>query len=285
MNVREALASTAACLKSAGIESSSLDASLLLAHILNTTRTSLFAMGTDALADNALTAFRALVDRRLNGECAAYILGKKEFRGLEFLVNHSVLVPRPETETLVETAISVLNMEQAAVSPIRILDLCTGSGAVAVSLKSERPQLDVWASDISPQAIETAKTNTARLLPGASIHFYQGDLYNALPAMQFSVIVSNPPYIPTDVIKTLAPEVQNEPHLALDGGHTGLEIIERIIEGAPKYLRSGGTLLMEADPRQMKNITILLEKRGFSDIQLYNDLSGQERAIKGAYKA
>lgn len=146
------------------------------------------------------------------------------------------------------------------------------------------PQLEVFAADICPQALETAKTNAARLLPDASVQFYQSDLYDALPAVRFSAIVSNPPYIPADEIKSLAAEVQNEPHLALNGGQTGLEIIKRIIKGAPEYLRRGGALLLEADPRQMKNIAILLENKGFQDVKLYHDLSGRERVITGIYE-
>jgi len=284
MNVREALANGSADLKSAGIESSSLDASLLLAHVLNTTRTALMAKGTDALTCDALAAFRALIERRLNGECAAYILGRKEFMGLEFLVNKSVLVPRPETETLVETAINIINKRKTADFNC-VLDLCTGSGAIAVSIKNKMPQLEVCVADICAQALETAKTNAARLLPDTVIHFYQGDLYEALPpASQFSVIVSNPPYIPSEEIKTLAAEVQNEPRIALDGGHTGLEIIKRIIESAPDYLLKGGTLLLEtAGTKQTEKIAVLLENRGFRNINTYKDLSGQERVIGGVY--
>ena len=286
MNIREALVSGSAELKSGGIESSSLDASLLLSHILNTTRAALLAHGTDEIADDALASFRALVQRRLDGECTAYILGKKEFRGLDFLVNKSVLVPRPETETLVETAINLLNEKKVTVESVCVLDLCTGSGAIAVSIKNEMPQAQVYAADICPQALETAKTNAARLLRGsATIHFFQGDLFNALPKKQFSLIASNPPYIPTEEIKTLAAEVQNEPLIALDGGHTGLEIIERIIEGAPEHLVKGGILLMEtAGAKQTGKIVPLLEKKGFHDIKSYKDLSGAERVISGVYE-
>jgi len=290
MKTRDALAEGSAELKAGGIDSPSLDASLLLAHVMNTARASLLAHGTDAITDDALAAFRALIQRRLNGECAAYILGKKEFRGLEFLVNKSVLVPRPETETLVETAVNILNKKNKEAEIIRVLDLCTGSGAIAVSIKSEMPEAEVWATDISEQALETAKTNAARLLQVSAVLFYQGDLFNALPdnaqsVEKFSVIVSNPPYISTEEIKTLALEVQNEPLVALDGGHTGLEIIERIIEGAPDYLQKNGALLMEtAGAKQTKKIAVLLEKGGFTNINIYKDLSGQERVIEGVYE-
>jgi len=282
MTIREAIVQASAELKKAGIESSSLDASLLLAHILNTSRTALIASGADLLAEENLTALRALIQRRLNGECTAYIIGKKEFRGLEFFVNQSVLVPRPDTETLVEAAITVIS--EQGVSDISVLDLCTGSGAVAISLKNEMPHLEVSASDISAQALETAKANAQRLLPDSSIQFYSGDLYSAIPQSPFNLIVSNPPYIPTEKIKTLSAEVQNEPRIALDGGKSGLEIIKRIIDGAPVYLKRGGTLLLEADPCQMKDIKILLAEKGFKDIKLYIDLSGQTRVIGGSYE-
>ena len=182
MTIREATAQGAARLKAAGIETPSLDASLLLAHVLDTGREALAAKGEEELSQEAIAALRALLDRRINGECAAYILGKKEFFGLEFLVNPHVLVPRPDTEILVEAALEIIKKEKIADNKIRILDLCTGSGAVAVSLKHEMPQIEVYATDISAEALQTAKTNAARLLGENQIHFCPGDLYNALPA-------------------------------------------------------------------------------------------------------
>jgi len=286
MTIREATAQGAARLKAAGIETPSLDASLLLAHVLDTGREALAAKGEEELSQEAIAALRALLDRRINGECAAYILGKKEFFGLEFLVNPHVLVPRPDTEILVEAALEIIKKEKIADNKIRILDLCTGSGAVAVSLKHEMPQIEVYATDISAEALQTAKTNAARLLGENQIHFCPGDLYNALPASisSYNIIVSNPPYIPTDEIKTLSAEVQNEPRLALDGGKDGLEIIKRIVEKAPENLTQGGALLLEAAPYQMEEIKRLLENRGFKDIKLYKDLSGQKRVIGGRYE-
>ena len=222
MIIREAIANACAVLKTAGIDTPSLDASLLLAHILKISRTSLATRSAEPLSQENMEEFFALVERRKKGECAAYILGKKEFRSLEFLVTPSVLVPRPDTETLVEAAMSIIK-EQAessnivSANTISVLDLCTGSGAVAVSLKNEMPCLDVHACDISPEALNIAKENARLLLGKNQIHFYQGDLYDALPHSPFSLIVSNPPYVPTDEIKTLSAEVQNEPRLALDG--------------------------------------------------------------------
>jgi len=276
MIVREALAQGGTDLKFAGIETPGLDASLLLAFVLNTNRTSLLAAGTETLSEKVCSAFCELIERRCNGECVAYLIGKKEFRGLEFEVNPSVLVPRPDTETLVDAALGIRDA-------VRVLDLCTGSGAVAISLKNEMPELEIHATDISTEALETAKRNAIRLLPNSKIQFYQGDLYNALPDLKFDLIVSNPPYIPSREIETLSAEVQNEPRIALDGGADGLDIIKRIISGAPGYLLNRGALLMEADPRLMNDISNMLEKRGFKDIQLYKDISDSQRVIGGVY--
>jgi release factor glutamine methyltransferase len=345
MIIREALAAASADLAAAGIDTPSLDAQLLLANVLKISRTILAARATEPISQKNTEEFSALVERRKKGECAAYILGKKEFRDLEFLVNPSVLVPRPDTETLVEAAISVIKellrmrneklrmrnekLEMSnektegfdiySANSIKVLDLCTGSGAVAVSLKNEMPWLDVHASDISAEALEIAKGNAWRLLGENQISFYQGDLYNALhhssplipnssplipnsslpipnsslpipnsslliPHSSYSLIISNPPYIPTDEITTLSAEVQNEPRLALDGGKTGLEIISRIIEGSHNFLRRGGSLLLEADPRQMEKIASLLAGKGYYDIKLYKDLGGRERVIGGIHE-
>jgi len=284
MLIREALAQGSADLKYAGIKTPGLDASLLLAHILNTDRTKLIAKGTDRLSEKKCAAFCELIERRANGECSAYIIGKKEFRGLEFEVNNSVLVPRPETETLVETAIDIIKKNSQNNPIVNIIDLCTGSGAVAISIKNEMPTCEITATDISTNALNTAIRNAEKLLGDNLIKFLQGDLYDALPCplpISLSLIVSNPPYIPSEEIQTLSAEVQNEPHIALDGGISGLEIIERIIEKAPDNLQKNGYLLLEADPRQMEQITILLEKKGFIDIQLYKDLSGANRVIGG----
>jgi release factor glutamine methyltransferase len=305
MLIREAIAQGSADLKYAGIKTPSLDASLLLAHVLNTNRSSLIAAGTKRLSEENCSLYCELIERRCNGECVAYITGKKEFMGLEFEVNPSVLVPRPDTETLVETAKELLQNRlpektRSLDRKIKILDLCTGSGAAAISLKNEMPELEVYASDISEEALETAKQNAARLLPGSIIHFYHGDLFNLLPSSgsskqtgqspllfsdaKFDIIVSNPPYIPSDDIESLQAEVKKEPRIALDGGASGLEIIKRIVNESPDFLHCGGILLMEADPNQMEKIKILLENRGYNNIQFYNDLSGDQRVIGGMHE-
>jgi len=332
MLVREIYAQGSADLKFAEIETPGLDASILLAHVLKTNRTALIAAGMDFVSKKDCIEFCKLIERRAGGECVAYIIGKKEFRGLEFTVNKSVLVPRPDTETLVEAALESIRRyfhhegaqsstkEDSNYSPCapanrrfdsplrlkRILDLCTGSGAVAISLKHEMPELDVYATDICPKALKTAKLNAEKLIGKNKIQFFHGDLFDALPSSPssssaslpnlrfevcensspniFSLIVSNPPYIKSSEIQTLSAEVQNEPRLALDGGHSGLDIIGRIIENAPKYLEQNGYLLLEADPCQMEDIKSMLAKNGFNGVQLYKDLSGSNRVIGGRYE-
>ena len=286
VTIRQALSAGAESLSVQGIETPGLDASLLLAFVLNKNRSSLIAAAADSITEESLEAFHRLIERRLAGECVAYITGKKEFYGLEFHVNPSVLVPRPETETLVEAA---LRLTGGSDTPIRVLDLCTGSGAAAIALKHTIPELEVWATDISGEALETAKTNAARLLSPNSITFLQGNLYDAfqpsmMPPYPFSIIVNNPPYIPSAELSMLPAEVQKEPVIALNGGSEGLDIIKKIIFRAPEFLSSGGFLLLEADPRQMNKISALLKEAGFSDIQTHNDLSGRERVIEGRKK-
>jgi release factor glutamine methyltransferase len=175
--------------------------------------------------------------------------------------------------------------------------MCTGSGAVAIALKTAIPALDIWAADISAEALDLAVSNAARLLPGRTIHFLQGDLFSGLtefpratadpagkkyPLPAFSLIVSNPPYIPSADITGLAIEVQKEPRLALDGGADGLDLIRRLITDAKNYLAPGGRLLLEADPRQTGTIIGILGINGFKDLHVYNDLSGQKRVAGGS---
>jgi release factor glutamine methyltransferase len=292
MTIREAVLQGSTCLKASGIESANLDASLLLAQVLDISRTALAAKGNEQLSEQTLGTFNGFIERRLKRECIACILGKKEFFNNEFLVNKNVLVPRPETETLVETALKILekmNNRNIAVGTgmLRVLDICTGTGIIAISLKHKKPALQVCACDICKEALAIAETNAKRILPeSCKIDFYNGNLFKAIPAslLPFSLIVSNPPYIPSKKIKTLSLEVQNEPRIALDGGKSGLKFYKKIIKKSLSYLEKGGSLLFEADPSQMEKIAVMLEKRGFNNIKVYNDLSGQQRIINGIYE-
>ncbi|MDR2159442.1 MAG: peptide chain release factor N(5)-glutamine methyltransferase [Treponema sp.] len=307
MTVRETLAGGTARLREGNIEGPARDAALLLAGVLRTDRAGIIAAGQENVTENTRARFTELLERRLAGECVAYLLGKKEFRGLDFAVNAAVLVPRPDTETLVEAALEALGSSSLS-PPLPFLDLCTGSGAVAVALKHEAPFLEVWASDISAEALEVAAANAARLLagpglpasglpqasvppqdraalsPSPPIRFLCGDLFAPFsPALRFAYITANPPYVPAGEIDGLAPEVRREPRLALDGGAEGLDILGRIIAEAPDHLRPGGTLLLEADPRQMTMLRSLLETEGYHDIKIFRDLPGAERVIGGVH--
>jgi release factor glutamine methyltransferase len=253
-----------------------------LAFILKTTREKLMLMDTEALDSVAAAGFEQALERRIAGECVAYILGTREFWGLDFAVTPDVLVPRPDTEILVEAALAAL--AQLGPSPT-LLDLCTGSGAVAIALKHELPSLKVYATDISPKALAIARKNAERLLAGNGADppcFLEGNLFAPVPPIRFDLIAANPPYVPSADIPLLPREVRLEPPLALDGGEDGLDLIRRIVEDAPAFLRSGGRLIMEADPRQMPAIALILEKKGYRDIRLRQDLSGLDRAIEGA---
>jgi release factor glutamine methyltransferase len=280
MTTGEALREGAARLRSAGVESPGLDSALLLAFVLKTAREKLMLQDTVPLGADAAAEFGRLLDRRIGGECAAYILGRKEFWGLDFVVTPEVLVPRPDTEILVEAALAALSPAEDAAPPL-LLDLCTGSGAAAVALKHERPFLEVYATDISPGALAIARQNAARLLGDAgAVHFLLGDLFAPVPPLRFDLIVANPPYVPSAAIPNLSREVRGEPLIALDGGEDGLDLARRILEDAPAFLKSGGRLLMEADPRQMPSLVRILSKKGRRDIRLHRDLAGLDRALE-----
>ena len=288
MTVRETLAEGNRFLESPSatslIDTPALDASLLLSGILGFSRTDLVVHGDDAVTGNEKEKYFRLLERRKAGECVAYILGRREFRGLDFIVNHTVLVPRPDTETLVEAALDYIGGFSPAVvnrreQPFTVLDLCTGSGAVAVSLKKECPSLSVTASDISAPALETARLNAARLLDGNdAVEFVQSDLFENITG-RFHMIISNPPYVPSGDIDSLAPEVRREPRLALDGGADGLDLVREIVSRSPERLLPGGPLLIEADPRQMPAIGELFKKHRFTGVRTHRDLANRERVI------
>jgi release factor glutamine methyltransferase len=288
MTIRETLAEGKALLVSGGVENPSLDAGLLLAWVLRTCKAGLLIRGNEPIAGEERDAFLELIRRRGAGECTAYILGRREFWGLDFIVTPDVLVPRPDTETLVETALRKAGEEGSGNR--RLLDLCTGSGAVAIALKHELPGWEVWASDLSPKALDIAKANAEKILDSSeTIRFVHSDLFNAFNApgvpdcsLRFSLIVTNPPYLKRGEIETLAPEVRMEPRIALDGGEDGLELIRRIIPQAARRLSKGGSLLMEADPGQMGAIAVILKENGFLKVELYQDLAGRERVISAS---
>ena len=279
MTIREIFYQACVRLRSAGIETPTLDAGVLLAAVLHTDRAGLIIAGERTMSDEARGAYTRALERRLGGECVAYIVGRKEFWGLDFMVTPDVLVPRPDTETLVEAALSHRSGHWTSDTTEEILDLCTGSGTVAIALKHERPTAHVVASDISPAALDVARRNAARLLGDAeAIRLIESDLFHKIDG-RFDLITANPPYVPSALIAGLAPEVRGEPLLALDGGNDGLDLIRRIVNGAKSRLKPGAGLLIEADPGEMDAITRLLLAEGYEKPRLYYDAAGKARVI------
>lgn len=216
--------------------------------------------------------YEKIIRRRANGEPAAYITGEKEFYGIKFKVTPDVLIPRPDTETLVEFI-----LESSAKS---VIDICTGSGCIAVAAKLNRPELEVFAADVSGKALEVAKFNAEN--SNAEVTFFQTDILTQLPCGKFDMAVSNPPYIKTNEIETLDTGVKEyEPHLALDGGGDGLVFYRRISRSAPVFLNSGGILAFEAGFGQFEDISDIMKSAGFKNIGFKYDLAGIKRVIYG----
>lgn len=252
-----------------------LEARVLLGHALGVGRAWLIAHEHDEIPDVALAVYGKLLARRLEGEPIAYILGEKEFFGRSFKVSSDVLIPRPETELLVDLALSKLAAKQQA----RILDLGTGSGCISITLALARPDCEVVAVDKSVAALEVARENANRL--GARIGFHEGNWYQALPedAGKFDLIVSNPPYIAQDDVHLAS--LTHEPQSALAAGSDGLDDIRLIIKGAAEHLNDGGWLMFEHGWDQAEACRELLSGTGFSRVQTESDLAGHGRVTFG----
>ena len=253
-----------------GVDAPRLTAELLLAHALGCDRVRLYLDFDKPLGDPELARYRELVRRRAAGEPTAYLTGTREFFGHRLAVDPRVLIPRPETELLAELALELLPEGGAA------LDLGTGSGALAIALTLGRPGASVTAVDLSPGALEVARANAGAL--GAAVTFLGGDLYAALPAAaRFEVIVSNPPYLPSGELPGLQREVLREPLLALDGGADGLDLVRRVVAGAPPRLEAGGALLVEMHESHLEALPALCRAAGFATAEARRDLAGLPR--------
>ena len=269
---------TAARFAERGLGTPRLDAELLIAHVLSLPRVQLYVQFERVLSPEELAILRDLIKRRQAGESIAYLTGRKEFWKFEFAVDARVLVPRPDTETLVEEALARLG-EPGGVAP-RIADVGTGSGALAITLAKLRPDAAVFASDASAPALEVARANAERL--GAAVTFLDGDLGAPLAAhAPFSLMVANLPYIPTGELASLPADVRSEPASALDGGADGLDLVRRLVAGAPALLSPGGVLALEIGAGQAAATSAALAAAGFADIQARRDLAGIERVVSG----
>lgn len=253
-----------------GVDAPRLTAELLLAHALSCDRVRLYLDFDKPLGEAELARFRELVRRRGEGEPTAYLVGKKDFYGRPFRVDARVLVPRPETELVLEAALAGLPEGG------RALDLCTGSGCLAISLALERKGARVVATDVSEDALTVARENGAAL--GAGVEFASGDLWAAVHGGDaFDVVVSNPPYIPAKELAGLPREVRREPCIALDGGEDGLAVLRRIVAGAPARLRPGGLLCVEMHESHVDVLPRLCLEAGFVGAEARKDLAGLPR--------
>jgi release factor glutamine methyltransferase len=268
-------------LTEAGIPDGRREAETLIAHILNRPRLDLYRADDLALDPDQQEAFTRLIRRRASREPLQYILGLQEFWGLEFRVTADTLIPRPETELLIE---AVLERVGRPAPPIMLVDLCTGSGCLAVTLGTLYPTSRILATDHSPAALEVARSNALRHGMMGRIEFVEGDLLEPLASMslhhRINVITANPPYVPTGELDRLQPEVRfHEPRLALDGGREGLDYYRRILPGALEFLRPGGHLFLEVGIRQAFPVRDMSEQMGWRIDQIKKDLSGIDRIV------
>jgi len=255
-----------------------LEAKMLLAHVLNRDRAWLAAHGDAALDPSEARAFDALVRRRSAGEPVAYLTGRREFFALDLEITPDVLIPRAETEGLVELALAWLAPDAA----LRVLDLGCGSGAVALAIARERSLVSVLGVDVSSEAIELARRNGARLAIGNAA-FIESDWFADVPAERFAVIVANPPYVADDDPHLRAGDLRFEPHAALAAGHDGLDAIRAIVAAAPPHLAPGAQLALEHGYDQAEAVRALLKAAGFEAIASARDLAGIERITYGRW--
>lgn len=260
-----------------------LDIAILLSTILGTHKSYLLAHSETEVSKDNEQKFYDAINKRKTGLPIAYITGVREFWGLPFQLTPSVLIPKQDTEILVERALNILKAEKKFLdtSP-RVLDVCTGSGCIAISLKHSMPEITITATDISADALHIAKQNSDTLVH-SSITFIKGDLREGIPSISggWNLIVSNPPYIPSTTAKTLLKDGRNEPLLALDGGTDGLDLIRTLIPLAFTQLSPNGYLLLETGEYNAQETATCLKQQGFVDIVIHTDLENQDRVVEG----
>jgi release factor glutamine methyltransferase len=261
-------------------DSPRLDAELLLGHALQVDRVRLIVDAQRPLEQDELARYRELILRRRRHEPIAYILGEREFYGLRFSVNRHVLIPRPDTETLVTVALA--RTSQRSLHG-RALDLCTGSGCVAIAFAKERPTWQVTGSDLSAEALGVARHNALRLGTIWNLDFRRSDLLEEIDREAgFDLIMANPPYVPDAEVPTLSPDIRDhEPASALCGGPDGLAVIRRLVKAAPRWLAAGGLLALEVGAGQAPRVAKGLESYGFSEVQQERDYAGIARIVSG----
>ena len=290
--VKEMLTMGEKQLMDSDIADATRDCKILYCYMMDIPFSKIILEYQKVLQDRLCDKYFELIDRRSKGEPVQYIMGCQEFMGLEFIVNENVLIPRQDTETLVEDALEIINTGSLRGEDMDvkrkewdILDLCTGSGAIGVSLARIANKVNVTCSDISEGAIKVAKENAQKHGLAKSMKFEQGDLFKPFNKhfrkQKFDMIISNPPYIKSSVIPTLQREVcEHEPLSALDGGESGLDFYERIVSGVGSHLKKGGVLLMEIGNDQGEAVSGLLSRNGeFTSIRVLKDLAQRDRIV------
>lgn len=291
MNIQELRKTVHDKLIKCGIEDASFKTDLLICHILNMSKTELLLKYNQIVDQDTEESINKSMLDIINGKPIQYIINKQEFMGLEFYVDENVLIPQPDTETLVEEAIKrIYEMHKNNKGKIKILDLCTGSGAIAISIdtyikkqieqgKMKDLKVEFVATDISEKAIEVAKRNAK--FHNSNIKFIVSDMFDNINETDFDLIVSNPPYIETKTIPTLSKEVQNEPHIALDGGEDGLELYRIIARQGFKYMKKEGSIIVEIGYNQKESIIQLFRKYiEYVNIKCLKDLGGNDRLVE-----
>jgi release factor glutamine methyltransferase len=282
----EALSEAATRLRAAGVDEVRREARSLLSYTTGRDSAFLIMHAEDALTAEQLSNFRALVERRASGEPFQYIAGRQEFYGLEFEVNSDVLIPRPETELLVEKALELLKDVDAPL----VCDVGTGSGCIVVSILHARADARGFALDISPEALRVAGRNAARHGVGERLQLLVSDCFDALRAdehkeLRFDLIASNPPYVAEEAVEGLQREVrEHEPRVALTPGGDGLSVIQRLLTKAPLFLKPGGHLLIEIGFDQHEQVAALIAPRVWSLLDIYRDLQGIPRTVGLRFK-
>lgn len=263
-------------LKILNIEDSSIKVRLLIEYVFKIPKEQIILNEEKELEENKLTQFYNLLEKIENGMPIQYITNKQEFMGLNFYVDENVLIPQPDTEILVEEVIKYIRKHRE--NKLRILDLCTGSGIIAISIAKYLKNVEIYASDISEKALDVAKRNAKS--HNVNIKFICSDMFKNIKEKEFDIIVSNPPYIESNVINTLSKEVQKEPKLALDGGEDGLKFYETIIKNARNYIKQSGSIFLEIGYNQKEKIKEIFNSyKYYSKIKCVKDLAGNDRVI------
>lgn len=276
MQIKEMIKKGATELKVKGIENANLKARLLMQYYIKKSREYIIAHDEEELTRTQIQEYKKGIEELINGLPLQYITHSQEFMKMTFYVNENVLIPRPDTEILVEEVINISkNMNN-----IKILDMCTGSGAIAISLAKYIRNSEVTAVDISEEALRVAKLNAKNNMVADNITFIKSNLFDKVVKQKYDMIVSNPPYIKKEIIKTLSREVQKEPRIALDGGKDGLEFYRRIISHSFDYLKYNGYLCIEIGYDQKEEvINIIKKEEKYSNVYCKKDLAGNDRVI------